>query len=120
MSWRYWRMVLTVITVTLLSVCSRRCSIWSVGGRICSVEDGHYENLHCNLYYFINNLTWSVYLCTFTGMGLVKMKHYHINPRFHIRVCDLMKEILSRPKHKSRFLVGDGEILPIITVECEV
>ena len=32
------------------------------------------------------------------------------------KVADYME--LPRPKHKSRFIVNHGEILPIISVEC--
>ena len=42
----------------------------------------------------------------------------NINHEYLIRVADYMK--LPRPKHKSRFIVNYGEILPIILVECEV
>jgi len=44
-----------------------------------------------------------------------------VNPfDYYIRVADLMKKDLPRPKHRSRFIVNDGEILPIITVETKV
>lgn len=36
------------------------------------------------------------------------------------RVNDYMIKTLPKPKHKSRFIVNYGEILPIILVECEV
>ena len=38
-----------------------------------------------------------------------------INKEYLIKVADYMK--LPRPKHKSRFIVNYGEILPIILVE---
>ena len=38
-----------------------------------------------------------------------------INTKYLIKVADYMK--LPRPKHKSRFIVNHGEILPIILVE---
>jgi len=38
-----------------------------------------------------------------------------INKEYLIRVADYMK--LPRPKHRSRFIVNYGEILPIILVE---
>ena len=42
----------------------------------------------------------------------------NINSKYLIRVADYMK--LPRPKHKSRFIVNYDEILPIITMECDI
>ena len=38
-----------------------------------------------------------------------------INNKYLIRVADYMK--LPRPKHRSRFIVNYGELLPIIGVD---
>ena len=39
-------------------------------------------------------------------------------PNAYIKVTDIMEEIsLPRPKHKSKFLYNDDELLPIITLE---
>lgn len=40
--------------------------------------------------------------------------------RFYIMVKEYMINELPRPKHRSHFIVNYGEILPIITVECEL
>ena len=43
-----------------------------------------------------------------------------VDKNYYVSVKDLMNKTLPRPKHKSRFIVNHGEILPIITMECEV
>ena len=48
------------------------------------------------------------------------MTEFKIDGRYYVKVSELMKECLPRPKHRSRFLYNDGEFLPIITVECSV
>ena len=65
-------------------------------------------------------------------MGLIKMilewllsklfkQEDIIDYDYYISVKETMENTeLPRPKHKSKFIVNYGEILPIILVECEV
>lgn len=42
-------------------------------------------------------------------------KDLQVNEAYVFKVADYMKALLSKPTRKSNVLVGDGEILPIIT-----
>lgn len=53
-------------------------------------------------------------------MGLIKMTLLKFNPKYYINVASIMNQKLPRPKHRSKFIVNHGEILPIITVRTEV
>ena len=43
-----------------------------------------------------------------------------VDKRYIISVKDLMSKTLPRPELKKTILVGDGEWLPIVTVECDL
>lgn len=47
----------------------------------------------------------------------LKQKTYQLNHRYLIKVVELMTPQLRKPKHKSKFIVADGEILPIILID---
>ena len=47
----------------------------------------------------------------------LKPKTYQLNHRYLIKVLELMTPRLRKPKHKSKFIVNDGEILPIILID---
>ena len=47
----------------------------------------------------------------------LKQKTYQLNHRYLIKVVELMTPRLRKPKHKSKFIVNDGEILPIILID---
>ena len=49
-------------------------------------------------------------------MGCIKMNNNEIDSRYYINVASIMNQKLPRPKHRSKFIVNYGEILPIITV----
>ena len=49
-------------------------------------------------------------------MGFIKMNAAKIDFRYYINVASIMNQNLPRPKHRSKFIVNHGEILPIITV----
>ena len=49
-------------------------------------------------------------------MGCIKMNSNEIDSRYYINVASIMNQKLPRPKHRSKFIVNHGEILPIITV----
>ena len=46
-----------------------------------------------------------------------KYRNCQLNERYLIKVSELMT--LQRPKHKSKFVVGTDEILPIISISIE-
>ena len=49
------------------------------------------------------------------------VKGYSIDCRYVVRVSELMKNInLPAPRKRTKFLINDGEILPIISVSCEI
>ena len=39
-----------------------------------------------------------------------------INEDYYVNMKELMDSNLPRPKHKSKYIVNDGEILPIVTI----
>ena len=48
------------------------------------------------------------------------IKGYTIDCRYVIRVSELMECLkLPYPRRKQKYLVNDGEVLPIISVRCE-
>ena len=74
------------------------------------------EYLQSHLHYITFNFIRSIHLCTFKGMGCIKMNSNEIDSRYYINVASKMNQKLPRPKHRSKFIVNYGEILPIITV----
>ena len=74
------------------------------------------EYLQSHLHYITFNFIRSIHLCTFKGMGCIKMNRNEIDSRYYINVASIMNQKLPRPKHRSKFIVNYGEILPIITV----
>ncbi len=80
----------------------------------------NHEFVHNHLHYITILINWNIHLCIFSRMGFIKMILDEIDERYYINVCDLMKSILPRPKHKTKFIVNYDEILPIITVECGI
>ena len=47
----------------------------------------------------------------------LKPKTYQLNKEYLVKVSELMKPRLRKPKLKPRVLWGDGEILPIIIID---
>lgn len=47
----------------------------------------------------------------------LKAKTYQLNNRYLIKVSELMTPRLRKPKHKSKFIWYDGEMLPIILID---
>ena len=47
----------------------------------------------------------------------LKPKTYQLNKEYLVKVSELMKPRLRKPKLKPRVLWGDGEILPIILID---
>ena len=47
----------------------------------------------------------------------LKPKTYQLNKEYLVKVSELMTPRLRKPKHKSKFIVNDGEILPIILID---
>ena len=74
------------------------------------------EYLQSHLHYITFNFIRSIHLCTFKGMECIKMNSNEIDSRYYINVASIMNQKLPRPKHRSKFIVNYGEILPIITV----
>lgn len=56
-------------------------------------------------------------LLTFFINKLFKQKTYQLNHRYLIKVVELMTPRLRKPKHKSKFIWYDGEMLPIILID---
>ena len=75
------------------------------------------EFFHHHLHYITVNFIRSVHICTFTRMGVIKMNSNKIDSRYYINVASIMNQKLPRPKHRSRFIVNYGELLPIIGVD---
>ena len=48
---------------------------------------------------------------------LFKQNSHQVNDEYIVKVSELMTPRLRKPKHKSKFIVNDGEILPIILID---